>query len=200
MSGMQIGLILFGERAYLLTPLTNDHQNVLMRLDDFSVGLAGKSTSLGDALGLAVKRLQNTPSEGRLVILLTDGVNNSGVLPPLKAAELAKAAGIKVYTIGLGAAANNAQTFGGLFFNLNAQAELDEDSLKRIASLTGGRYFRATDAGSLNAIYQLINRLSTVRQDEVTVRPQHDYYPWPLGLALGLLILILWPTKTEALR
>jgi Ca-activated chloride channel family protein len=99
-AGDRIGLILFGSRAYLQTPLTYDRRSVLMRIEDATVGLAGKTTSIGDALGLAVKRLQNVPAKGRMIILLTDGVNNSGVLPPLKAAELARADGIKVYTIG----------------------------------------------------------------------------------------------------
>ena len=99
----QIGLILFGTQAYLQTPLTYDHPSVLMRIEDATVGLAGNTTSIGDALGLAVKRLQDVPAHGRVIILLTDGVNNSGVLAPLKAAELAATEGIKIYTIGLGA-------------------------------------------------------------------------------------------------
>lgn len=184
----KFGLILFGERAYLLTPLTYDRQSVLMRLDDATVGLAGKSTSLGDALGLAVKRLKNVPKTGRVIILLTDGVNNSGVLPPEKAAELAQNEDIKVYTIGLGSEAN-AQTFGGMFLSMNGAADLDEETLKSVAKMTGGRYFRATDTRSLQRIYDAINKMETVSQEQATIRPQHDYYPWPLGLAI---LLFLW--------
>ena len=186
----RVGLILFGERAYLQTPLTYDHQNILLRIADASAGLAGQSTSIGDALGLAVKHLQQVPETGRVIILLTDGVNNSGVLAPLKAAELAHDAGIKVYTIGLGAQTDT-QSFHGLFLSMNAAPELDEDTLKSMAKKTGGRYFRATNLPSFQAIYQAINRMETVTQSDVTIRPQHDYYPWPLGLGFFILMYVL---------
>lgn len=187
--GDRIGLILFASRAFLLTPLTYDRQSVLQRLDDATVGLAGKTTSLGDALGLAVKRLQNVPAKGRLIILLTDGVNNSGLLAPLKAAELARADGIKVYTIGLGSE-GPANSMGGMLLNLNVMAELDEETLKQIAQMTGGRYFRATDSQSLQAIYQSINQIEKTSQEQPAVRPLQDYYIWPVTLAL--LLLFFW--------
>lgn len=187
--GDRIGLILFGSRAYLQTPLTYDRHNVLLRIEDATVGLAGQTTSIGDALGLAVKRLQNVPAKGRMIILLTDGVNNSGVLPPLKAAELARVDGIKIYTIGLGSEVDP-QAMGGLFFNMNMSAELDEGTLQEIAKMTRGRYFRATNMQSLQNIYQTINQMETISQEQETVRPQHDYYPWPLSLAV--LLLFLW--------
>ncbi len=186
----KMGLIVFGERAYLQTPLTYDHLNVLHRLNDATAGLAGKSTSIGDALGLAVKHLQNVPDKGRVIILLTDGANNSGVLAPFKAAELSRDAAIKVYTIGLGAASDT-KTFNGLFLSMNASAELDENTLTEIAKLTGGQYFRATDMTSLQTIYQAINQMETSSQEQITIRPKHDYYPWPLMLALLLLIYTL---------
>lgn len=188
-TGDRIGLILFGTRAYLQTPLTYDRQNVLLRLEDATVGLAGQTTSIGDAIGLAVKRLQDVPAKGRIIILLTDGANNSGMLPPLKAAELAKLDNIKIYTIGLGAESDPRVT-GGIFFNPNPSSDLDEETLQEMAKITGGRYFRATDMQSLQEIYQSINQLETVSQDQATIRPQHDYYPWPLGLAL--LLLLYW--------
>ncbi|MDP1604586.1 MAG: VWA domain-containing protein [Legionella sp.] len=192
----RIGLILFGSQAYLQTPLTFDRHSVLMRIDDATVGLAGKTTSIGDALGLAVKRLQNVPKSSRVVILLTDGVNNSGVLTPLKAAELAKDDGIKVYTIGLGSEVDP-RAFNDSLFNLNAAADLDEETLKKVAKLTGGQYFRATDTQSLQAIYGTINQLETVSQEEQTIRPEKEYYPWPLGLAF--LLLLLWMGKKTRL-
>lgn len=185
--GDKIGLILFGSRAYLQTPLTYDRHNVLMRINDATVGLAGKTTSIGDALGLAVKRLQNVPEKGRVIILLTDGVNNSGILAPLKAAELARDDGIKVYTIGLGSEVDP-QAMGGIFLSMNVAADLDEDTLKEVAKMTGGRYFRATDMQSLQTIYHTINQLETVSQDMQTLRPQRDYYDWPLALAFFLLM------------
>lgn len=194
--GDRIGLILFGSRAYLQTPLTYDRHTVLLRLEDASVGLAGQTTSIGDALGLAVKRLQNVPAKGRMIILLTDGANNSGVLAPLKAAELAKLDEIKVYTIGLGAE-GDPRAFNGVFFNMNASPDLDEKTLQAIAKVTGGRYFRATDVQSLQTIYETINQLETVTQEDATIRPQHDYYPWPLALALFL--LLYWLIKKIAI-
>ena len=189
-AGDKIGLILFGSQAYLQTPLTHDRQSVLMRLADATVGLAGKTTSIGDAIGLAVKRLQHLPATGRMIILLTDGVNNSGVLAPLKAAELARADGIKVYTIGLGADVSS-QSLGGLFYNMNAAADLDEDTLKEVAKMTGGRYFRATDLHSLEMIYKSIDQMEKLPQDDEAIRPQYDYYPWPLAVALFLYFYML---------
>jgi len=187
-SGDRIGLILFGSQAYLQTPLTFDRGNVLQRLDDASIGLAGKTTSIGDALGLAVKRLQDVPPASRVIILLTDGANNSGILKPLKAAELAKNDDIKVYTIGLGAE-SDPRALNSFLYDLNAVSELDEDTLRTIADMTGGRYFRATDTASLRDIYSTINQLETVSRDQATVRPQKEYYPWPLGLAWCLLMV-----------
>ena len=188
--GDKLGLILFGSQAYLQTPLTYDRHSVLMRIEDATVGLAGKTTSIGDALGLAVKRLENVPAKGRVIILLTDGVNNSGVLAPLKAAELAREDKIKIYTIGLGAE-NDPQAMNGLFFNMNVTADLDEETLKEVAKMTGGRYFRATDMQSLQTIYKSINQLETISQEQASVRPQHDYYPYPLALALFLFLFWL---------
>ncbi len=181
----QIGLILFGTRAYLQTPLTKDHASVLMRLKDATVGLAGKTTSIGDALGLAVKHMQHVPKKGRVIILLTDGANNSGILLPLKAAALAKNDNIKVYTIGL-SGDSGIPIFGGM-----PADDLDEETLKTIASMTQGQYFRATDKRSLDHIYQLINQLETVTHDSATIRPERSYYPYPLALALFLLALKL---------
>lgn len=185
-AGDKIGLILFGTRAYLQTPLTYDRHSVLMRIDDATAGLAGKTTSIGDALGLAVKRLGDAPKQGRVIILLTDGANNSGVLAPLKAAELAKEEGIKVYTIGLGSEADPRALASG-FLMPNASADLDEDTLKKIAEMTGGRYFRAADTETLQLIYKTIHQLETVTQEQATIRPQKEYYPWFIAGALGVL-------------
>lgn len=184
--GDHIGLILFGTQAYLQTPLTYDRHSVLARIEDASVGLAGKTTSIGDAVGLAVKRLADAPKQGRVLILLTDGVNNSGVLTPLKAAEIAKDEGIKIYTIGLGAESDPGAITPDNFYTMNVSADLDEDSLKEMAKMTGGQYFRATDPDSLGAIYQKINQLERIKQEQASVRPQKEYYPWLIAFALLL--------------
>lgn len=185
-SGDKIGLILFGTQAYLQTPLTYDRHNVLMRIEDASAGLAGKTTSIGDAVGLAVKRFSSVPKQGRVIILLTDGANNSGVLAPLKAAELARDDDIKLYAIGLGSEADS-RALPANFFNQNPSADLDEETLKKMAEMTDGLYFRATDTESLHAVYQRINQLELTTQEQATVRPQKEYYPWFIGLALILL-------------
>ena len=188
----QFGLIVFGDKAYLLTPLTYDRTHVLHQLNDITAGLAGKTTSIGDALGLAVKRLAKVPAHSRLIILLTDGVNNSGVLAPQQAAALARAAGISVYTIGLGAEVDS-NSVSGMFLSLNgAAADLDEDTLKSIAIQTSGQYFRATDFNRLQQIYKMINQLSkTTHKNPMTIHVKHELYPWPLALALCLLVVFL---------
>lgn len=196
-AGDKIGLILFGSRAYLQTPLTYDRQTVLLRLEDATVGLAGKTTSIGDAIGLAVKRLDAVPKKGRIIILLTDGANNSGVLAPLKAAELAKDEGIKIYTIGLGSASDPSALTNG-FLLQNASADLDEDTLTQMADMTGGRYFRATDTETLRSIYKTINQLETIPQEQATIRPQIDYYPWFVGFAI--LLCFFWLAGKVDLR
>ena len=180
--GDHLGLILFGTRAYLQTPLTTDKSTILNRIQDATVGLAGKTTSLGDALGLSVKQLQHVPKKGRVIILLTDGANNSGVLAPEKAAELAEQEHIKVYTIGLGAEAQS--SLNNFFLNMNPAIALDEDTLKNIAERTHGKYFRATDPNSLQKIYETIDKLEKIAQHQRPIRPEKNYFIWPLGLAL----------------
>ncbi|RUR13836.1 VWA domain-containing protein [Legionella sp. km772] len=184
--GDHIGLILFGTQAYLQTPLTYDRQSILARIEDATVGLAGKTTSIGDAVGLAVKRLEAVPKQGRVIILLTDGANNSGVLAPLKAAEIAKADDIKIYTIGLGAESDPNALTPDNFLDANVSADLDEETLKEMAKMTGGQYFRATDPDSLGAIYKTINQLERIKQEQASIRPQKEYYPWLIAIALLL--------------
>jgi Ca-activated chloride channel family protein len=191
-TGDRIGLILFGTQAYLQTPLTYDRHSVLLRIEDATVGLAGKTTSIGDAVGLAVKRLDEVPKKGRIIILLTDGANTSGVLTPLKAAKIAKEDDIKIYTIGLGAESDPGAMTPDNFVNYNGSAELDEATLEKMAKMTGGHYFRATDPKSLNEIYQTINQLEKMKQEQATIRPQKEYYPW--FIAGSLLLSLCWFT------
>lgn len=181
-----IGLILFGSEAYLQTPLTFDHHAILARIKDASVGLAGKTTSIGDAIGLAIKKLQHTPQSGRVMILLTDGSNNSGLLPPKKAAELAKTEHIKIYTIGL-STDNTNQRLMNLFISMQTTADLDEETLQHIAHITDGQYFRATNPASLEQIYQKIDQLETSKQTSQPIHPKRENYPWLVGLCLILI-------------
>lgn len=188
--GDRLGLILFGSRPYLQTPLTFDRKTVAEMLNDASLGIAGPQTAIGDAIGLAVKRLIDYPSKSKALILLTDGGNNTGSLEPLDAAELAKQAGIKIYTIGIGATSMEVPSLFGSR-NVNPSADLDIDSLQKIAAITGGEFFRAEDGAQLQNIYAIINQLEPVKSDAITVRPVTPIYPWTLGLALILSFVLI---------
>ena len=181
--GDRIGLLVFGEQAYLHVPLTFDRHTVIQLLDETAIGLAGRSTAIGDALGLAVKRLREQKAPQKVVILLTDGANTSGQVAPLRAAELAAAAGLKVYTIGIGADEMIVrQLFGSI--RVNPSTDLDEKTLKGIATATGGQYFRARDTEALEKIYAELDRLEPSERGEQQFRPIQALFPWPLGLAL----------------
>jgi Ca-activated chloride channel family protein len=178
--GDRIGLILFGTQAYQQTPLTFDRETARTLLFESAVGLAGRETAIGDAIGLAVKRLRDQSAENRILILLTDGANTAGSIDPLKAAELAAAEGVRVYTIGVGADSRSA-------FGLSlGRSSIDEGSLRAIARATGGRYFRARDVDGLQAIYALLDELEPVVSDEQTFRPVEELFQWPLGAAVTL--------------
>ena len=193
--GDRIGLLLFGEQAYLNAPLTFDRATILQLLDETAIGLAGPSTAIGDALGLAVKRLREQDTPQKVVILMTDGANTSGQVKPLRAAELAARAGLKVYTIGIGADEMMVrQLFGDI--RVNPSTDLDEKTLRGIAKATGGRYFRARDVAALARIYAEIDRLEPVARGEQQLRPSTLLFPWPLTLALaGAVWLALRTTR-----
>ncbi len=192
--GDRLGLILFGSRAYLQTPLTFDRKTVGQMLDDATVGLAGQRTAIGDAIGLAVKRLAKTSLKSRVLILLTDGVSNMGV-SPLQAAEVAKKEHIRVYTIGLGGGEIMVNTpFGQQL--VNTSGDLDETALQQIAKITGGVYFRAKSTQDLQKVYQSLNKLEPVQGKKITFRPTTPLYPWPLLLALLLGGFLLRQYKT----
>ncbi len=187
--GDRLGLILFGDQAYLQTPLTFDGSTVRTQLNESAVGLAGKRTAIGDAIGLSVKRLRSQPQENRVLILLTDGTNNAGSVEPLRAADIAAAEGVRIYTIGVGADERIVQGLFGAQRVVNT--ELDEQSLTTIARKTGGRYFRARDIEGLQKIYQLLDALEPVSKDQETFRPVHELYRWPLSAALLVSVLIV---------
>jgi Ca-activated chloride channel family protein len=183
--GDRIGLILFGERAYLQVPLSFDRDTVHTLLEEAEIGLAGKATAIGNAIGLAVKRLRGRDEANRVLVLLTDGANTAGEVEPLEAAELAAREGLKIYTIGIGA---DARTLRDLFGTrrINPSADLDEATLQAIAEQTGGRYFRARDLAQLEEIYGLLDRLEPAAREERHFRPRNSLYPWPLAIALTL--------------
>ena len=186
--GDRIGLILFGENAYLQAPMTFDRETVKKLLYESAIGLAGQATAIGDAIGLAVKRLRLRKQSNRVLILLTDGANPAGAVQPLEAADLAAREGLKIYTIGVGADEMYRQSFFGLQ-RVNPSADLDEKTLKAIAEKTGGRYFRARNTRELNEIYKELDKLEPIAGDPKRFRPRKALYYWPLA---GAVIIFSW--------
>jgi len=181
--GDQVGLILFGTQPYLQAPLTADLDTVSQFLRESVVGVAGPQTALGDAIGLALKRLQGEQGDagkkGEMVlILLTDGGNNAGLMQPLAAAKMAASSGLRIYTIGVGAAVQQG------FFGVSGNMDLDEDTLKSIAQITQGEYYRATDADALQQVYARIDQLEPSAGREQWYRPHSEWFIWPLAFAL----------------
>lgn len=180
-AGDRVGLIVFGDRAFVLAPITADLDTVRLQLRDSVVGLPGTSTALGDAIALGVKRLRAAPAQERVLILLTDGVATAGVIEPLKAAELAQIAGVRVYTIGVGGGESQQSFFGIPVSMPGAGDDVDEATLQKVAQMTGGRYYRARDARQLSGIYGEIERLEPVKTQGKAVRPRIEHY-FPLLL------------------
>ena len=196
--GDRIGLILFGSQAYLQAPLTFDRKTVSILLGEAALGLAGRETAIGDAIGLAVKRLRKEPEENRVLILLTDGANTTGNVDPLKAADLAAQEKVKVYTIGIGSDERIIQTpFGKRRVGGN---DLDEPTLKAISEKTQGRFFRARNVEELLKIYDLLDEIEPVSKDELSYRPIKELYHYPLALALLLSVLIVLLTRFSFTR
>ncbi len=186
--GDRVGLVLFSDRAYLQAPLTFDRKVVTELLGEAQVGLTGQETAIGDAIAVAAKRLKDRPADSRVLVLLTDGASNAGALEPMKAAEIAKDLGIRIYTIGVGAGPQEVRTAFGRQI-VDPARGLDEATLTAIADATGGQYFRARDVKGLANVYAEIDRLEPVEGDPQTVRPSVALYYWPLGLALFLTAL-----------
>jgi Ca-activated chloride channel family protein len=185
--GDRVGLILFGREAYLQTPLTFDRKTVKTLLDESVIGLAGKETAIGDAIGLAIRTLDDAGVEQgrRVAILMTDGANTAGAVEPLKAAELAAQRNLVIYTIGIGADALTVRSLFGLR-QINPSADLDEATLTAIAEMTGGKYFRARDTAEFQQIYTILDKLEPAESDEQGFRPVKELFYWPLGAAVVL--------------
>ncbi len=187
----RIGLVAFAGRPYLISPLTLDHAWLQKRLESLSIGMVEDGTAIGSAIGTGINRLRNKKAKSRILILLTDGINNSGRVPPLIAAEAAETLGIKVYTIGAGTRGEAPMPRIDPFGNkrlIRAKVDIDEDTLKKVAEMTGAQYFRATDTKSLTNIYKEINSMETTTR---TINKFEHYRElFPLFLLMALLFTI----------
>lgn len=197
----RIGLIVFGSQAYMQAPLTFDRNTISQMLKEAEIGLAGKETAIGDAIGLAIKRLRLQPENSRILVLLTDGANTAGSVEPLGAAKAAAQEGLRIYTIGIGAdqlRINVPSIFGQQI--VNPSADLDEKTLKSIATLTHGAYFRAKDTAGLEEIYQQLDEIEPTVKDDEYLRPVRSLYTWPLGAALLLTLWLVLPPNWVRLK
>ena len=186
----RIGIVAFAGRPYLVSPLTLDHDWLITNLDRIRIGLVEDGTAIGSALASASSRLKDKEAKSKLVVLLTDGDNNSGSVTPLTAAEASKALGIKVYTIGSGSRGNApfpfVDRFGRTIYR-QIPVEFDEKSLQDIAGMTGGSYFRATDTESLQQIFDEIDTLEKSEVEVQKVSQYRDIFPWFVFLGVILL-------------
>lgn len=177
----RIGLILFGEHAYLQTPLTFDRQTANIQLEEAQLGFAGNATAIGEAIGISIKRLRDREAESRVLVLLTDGANTAGP-DPREATKVAAEANIRIHTVGVGA--DSTGVFG------RQSSSLDEELLLHIAQSTGGQYFRARDPAELQSIYRYIDELEPA-PEETTFRPQKSLFHTPLVIALLLSSILI---------
>jgi Ca-activated chloride channel family protein len=186
----RIGLIAFAASPYIVSPLTLDHDWLLQNLERVNSGIGDDGTAIGSAIAAAVNHLRTTSAKSKVVILLTDGVNNSGKISPLAAAEAARALGVKVYTIGVGVrgkAPIPVKDEAGKTRVMMMTVDVDEKTLQAVASETGGQFYRATDTDSLQKIYEQINRYETSAQSVQKFERAEELYRWTLFPALGLL-------------
>ncbi len=190
----RVGLIVFGNQAYVLSPLTLDRKAVIQLLDDLAARVAGDGTAMGDAIGLGVKKLRERPPGSRVLILVADGNSNAGLIPPEEAARLAVRYGVRIYAIGVGSNQKDVPIVENGKLITRNDLIFDEAVLKKIAAQTHGAYFRATDTQALEQIYRRIDELEKSQADARTLLIPRPLYRWPLGVALlSLLLLGLFP-------
>lgn len=187
--GDRIGLIVFGQRSYLQTPLTFDRTSVATQLREALPGFAGSSTAIGDAIGQAIVQLRDRPVDSRVLVLLTDGSNTFGS-DPIQASAIAQEAAIRIHTVGIGARSMQVTDPGGAIKQIDPSRDLDEVTLQRVADATGGQYFRARNPQQMVTIYAAIDQLEPVSEPRYHT-PQYSLYHWPLALALVPAALLL---------
>jgi Ca-activated chloride channel family protein len=186
----RIGMVVFAGEAYLMSPLTLDHDWLLQNVDRLQVGLAGDATAIGSALAACANRLRDEPGKSKIIVLLTDGANNAGKITPLAAAEAAHALGIKIYTIGAGSADvakfPTTDMFGRRTYT-TIPVDIDEDALRKIAEIGGGKFYRAADYNTLKHVYKEINALETSKADVKHFEHVREYFTWALYPGMFLL-------------
>jgi Ca-activated chloride channel homolog len=189
--GDRMGLVVFGEEAFLQCPITWNHTLLLEFLKEVEIGMAGDATAIGSAIGVAVNRMKDLKAKSKILILLTDGRSNAGRIAPLKAAELAKTFGIKIYTIGVGTKGRAPYLVNDIFGSRHVyqNVDIDEETLQAVAKETSGKYFRATDTQKLGEIYGEIDKLETTSVKVKQYTEYHELFHWFLIPALLLLLL-----------
>lgn len=196
----RIGLLAFGGRPYLVSPLTLDHDWLRKRLESLDIGMVEDGTAIGSAIGSGTNRLRDQNSKSRILILLTDGMNNAGSVPPLMAAEAAETLNIKVYTIGAGTRGEAPLPVTDGFGRrrlIRAKVDIDEETLKGVAEKTGAVYFRATDTASLAKIYEDINKMETTTRTIKKFELYRELFPLMIFGALILLGLDIFQTRKK---
>ena len=186
--GDRVGLVFFGSSAFVQSPFTDDLDVVRALLDEAQVRMLGPKTMLGDAIGVAINLFDRSELDERVLIVLTDGNDTASLLPPVRAAEIARDKAVSIYTIAMG----DPEAAG--------EQALDEATLQAIAETTGGRYFHAEDRMQLDTIYDQLDQLNPRQVETLSYRPEHELYFWPLGFAVLLSLLFfgfaeLWPAR-----
>jgi len=176
----RLGLIIFGSGPYLQMPFSEDHQTWLTLLNELQIGMAGPSTVIGDAVGLAIKHFEESETENRVLIILTDGNDSGSKVPPVDAAKIAKAYGVKIYTIAIG----DPQTVG--------EQKLDTDTLARMAEITGGGFYQALDTQQLSQAYQAIAQLEKQEYSSVSFRPKQSLHHLLIGVILVMNLIMIF--------
>lgn len=193
--GDRMSLVLYGKTAFIASPLTFDLQAIASILDSAGIGIAGRSTAIGDAIGLAIRTLRNDPATNKAIVLLSDGTNNAGSVEPESAAELARSLNIRIHTIALGS--EDGQISG---YATAQSADLDETTLKSVADIAGGAFFRARTSDDLQSVYKAIDQLETADVEAPPVILKHDLHSWPLFALLILMIVITFIRRAAQLQ
>ncbi|MDY0375694.1 MAG: VWA domain-containing protein [Desulfobacterium sp.] len=202
-SNDRIGMVVFGSEAFTQLPLTRDYDTLAFVLSRLTIGAAGPQTAIGDAIGISLKRLEDVESKSNVVILLTDGKSNSGEITPEAASQIARARGVKIYTIGVGQKGKapflvNDPLFGERY--VYQMVDMDYDALREISAMTGGEFFEARDTDSLKQIYRMIDSLEKTEVEVKAFAEYDDLYLWFAGTALALLSLLIVLSNTRLLR